>query len=47
VRAATTTRPRRRYYAPISAGFQSGFLGLLPEAVLDRILLRLYKIESA
>ena len=45
VRAATTARPRRRYFAPRSAGLQTRFLGLLPEAVLDRILLRLYKIE--
>jgi NAD(P)-dependent dehydrogenase (short-subunit alcohol dehydrogenase family) len=46
-RAATATRPRRRYYAPYSAGLQSRFLGLLPEAVLERILMRLYKIDTA
>jgi NAD(P)-dependent dehydrogenase (short-subunit alcohol dehydrogenase family) len=46
-RAATAARPRRRYYAPFSAGLQSRFLGLLPEAVLERILLRLYKINVA
>jgi NADP-dependent 3-hydroxy acid dehydrogenase YdfG len=47
VRAATSARPRRRYFVPISAGLQSGFLGFLPEALLDRILLKLYKIEAA
>lgn len=44
--AATVRRPRRRYYAPLSAGLQSGFLSLLPEALLDPILLKLYKIEA-
>jgi NAD(P)-dependent dehydrogenase (short-subunit alcohol dehydrogenase family) len=43
--AATSPRPRLRYYAPVSARLQSGALGLLPEALLDRILLGLYKIE--
>jgi NAD(P)-dependent dehydrogenase (short-subunit alcohol dehydrogenase family) len=43
--AATSARPRLRYYAPISARLQAGFLGMLPERVLDRILLGLYKIE--
>ena len=46
-RAATATRPRRRYYAPFSAGLQSRFLGLLPEAALERILMRLYKINGS
>lgn len=43
--AATASRPRSRYYAPVSARLQTGFLGMLPERVLDRILLRVYKIE--
>jgi NADP-dependent 3-hydroxy acid dehydrogenase YdfG len=43
--AATVRRPRRTYYTPVSVGLQSGFLSLLPAALLDRILLGLYKIE--
>ena len=43
--AATTRRPRSRYYAPVSARLQSGILGMLPEPLLDRILLRVYKID--
>ena len=46
VEAATHPRPRKRYFAPRSAGLQTRLLGLLPEAILDRILLRLYRIES-
>ena len=43
--AATVRRPRLRYYTPVSTRLQTGFLGMLPESLLDRILLRLYKIE--
>jgi NAD(P)-dependent dehydrogenase (short-subunit alcohol dehydrogenase family) len=46
VRAATAKRPRARYYVPFSARLQSAFLGALPERVLDRILLRLYKVPA-
>ena len=42
--AATAARPKPRYYAPRSARLQAGFLNLLPERWLDRILLRVYKI---
>jgi len=44
--AATVRRPRRTYYAPFSAGLQSGFLALLPAALLERILIKLYKIDA-
>ena len=47
VEAATTRRPRLRYYAPFSARLQSTLFGLLPEALAYRILLRIYKIETA
>ena len=46
VRAATEPKPKGRYYAPLSARFQSGFLSLLPEAWVHRLLLRIYKIET-
>ena len=41
-RAATARRPRLRYFAPRSAGFQSRFLGLLPESWTHAILSRVY-----
>ena len=43
---ATARRPRARYFVPFSARLQSSFLGALPERVLDRILLKLYKVPS-
>ncbi|MCH2187840.1 SDR family oxidoreductase [Myxococcota bacterium] len=46
VRAATETKPKMSYYAPASARFQSGFMGMLPEAWVHKILLRLYKLKS-
>ena len=46
VEAATARRPRARYFAPKSARLQSALLGSLPEWLLDRILLRLYKIAD-
>ncbi len=46
VRAATERRPRMRYYAPFSGRLQDGFLGLLPESWVHRLLLRIYKIEA-
>ena len=44
LRAATARRPKKRYYAPFSARLQSDLLGLLPESLLDRILMRVYKL---
>jgi short-subunit dehydrogenase len=44
--AATAKRPRLRYYAPLSARLQSGFMGLLPEPWVDGILKRIYKIPA-
>ena len=46
VHAATCARPKPRYFAPRSAGLQTRLLGLLPESLLDRILHRLYQIET-
>lgn len=46
VQAATARRPKPRYYAPFSARLQNGFLGLLPESWVHRLLLRIYKIEA-
>ena len=46
VRAATARRPRERYFAPFSARLQTTFMGLLPERVADRILLRVYKLDG-
>ncbi|MDJ0850327.1 MAG: SDR family oxidoreductase [Myxococcota bacterium] len=47
VRAATARRPRERYYVPFSARLQSSLLRSLPERVLDRLLIRLYKVPVA
>lgn len=46
VEAATAKRPKPRYYAPFAARLQSGFLSLLPESWVHRLLLRIYKIEA-
>jgi short-subunit dehydrogenase len=46
VEAATARRPKARYYAPYSAKLQGTFLGLLPDAWVHRLLLRIYKIEA-
>jgi short-subunit dehydrogenase len=43
-KAATARRPRPRYYVPFSAKLQSSVLGYLPDRVLDRILIKLYKV---
>lgn len=43
-RAATARRPRLRYYAPLSARLQSGFMGLIPESWANAMLMRVYKI---
>ncbi len=43
-RVATSRRPRLRYYAPLSAHLQSRFMGLIPEAWANAILMRVYKI---
>jgi NAD(P)-dependent dehydrogenase (short-subunit alcohol dehydrogenase family) len=45
-RAATARSPKARYYVPASAGLQSRMLGLIPERLLDRILIKLYKIDA-
>lgn len=47
VEAATARRPKARYYAPFSARLQNAFLGLLPDSVVHRILLKVYKIPKA
>jgi len=46
VEAATARRPKARYYAPFSARLQNGFLGLLPDSLVHRILLKVYKIPT-
>lgn len=46
VEAATAKRPKARYYAPVSARLQNTFLGLLPDALVHRILLKVYKIPK-
>ena len=46
LRAATERRPKARYYAPFSARLQSGFLNLLPDRWLHRLLLRVYGIQA-
>ena len=46
VKAAIARRPRARYYAPATARLQSAILGSLPEFILDRILLKLYKVTD-
>jgi short-subunit dehydrogenase len=45
--AATARRPRLRYYAPLSARLQDGLLGALPEAWVDALLRRVYKIPPS
>ncbi len=47
LRAATQRRPRLRYYAPASARLQIGFLSLLPDALVERILLSTYKVRRS
>ena len=44
VKAATDRKLRGRYYAPLGAHLQSRLLPLLPTSLLERILLRLYKV---
>jgi NAD(P)-dependent dehydrogenase (short-subunit alcohol dehydrogenase family) len=44
--AATARRPRLRYYTPVSARLQTGFLGLLPERLVDRLLRGVYKLPA-
>ena len=46
VKAATARRPRSRYYVPFSAKLQSLFLGYLPDSLLDRLLIKLYKVPA-
>jgi short-subunit dehydrogenase len=46
LRAATTRRPKERYYTPLSMRIQHVLLGLLPTRMLDAILLRVYKLEK-
>jgi NAD(P)-dependent dehydrogenase (short-subunit alcohol dehydrogenase family) len=47
VEAATARRPKARYYAPFSARLQNAFLGMLPDSLVHRILLKVYKIPKA
>jgi NAD(P)-dependent dehydrogenase (short-subunit alcohol dehydrogenase family) len=44
--AATARRPKTRYFAPASARLQSGVMGLMPDRLVDRILIKLYKIDA-
>jgi short-subunit dehydrogenase len=44
VAAATSPRPRARYYVPFSARLQSGFMRSLPVRWRDRLLARVYKL---
>ncbi len=46
VEAATSRRPKARYYAPFSALLQNGFLGMLPDSLVHWILLKVYKIPK-
>lgn len=46
VEAATARRPKNTYYAPLSAHLQRRFMGLLPEGLVHRILLGIYKIKA-
>jgi NAD(P)-dependent dehydrogenase (short-subunit alcohol dehydrogenase family) len=46
VKAATARRLRSRYYAPFGARLQATLLGAVPARLLERILLRLYKVPS-
>ena len=40
--AATASRPRTRYYVPLSARFQGSLLRSLPDRWLDRLLTKVY-----
>ena len=46
VEAATARKPRHTYYAPTSVHLQRTFMGLLPERLVHRILLGIYKIKT-
>ncbi len=41
-KAALATRPKARYFAPRHARLQRGFMGLLPDTLRERILMRMY-----
>jgi hypothetical protein len=43
VKAATSGRPKRRYFVPFSARASVLIIGLLPGALRERILCRLYR----
>ena len=46
VHAATSPRPKARYYTPFSAGLQAWFMHLLPARVKDFVLKRVYGIKA-
>lgn len=46
LRAATSRRPKERYYTPFSMRVQHVMLGMLPARLLDAILLRVYKLKK-
>jgi short-subunit dehydrogenase len=47
VHAATTRRPKPRYYLPFSVLLQSTFLKLLPARLVDRLLGRVYELDRS
>jgi short-subunit dehydrogenase len=47
LRAATTPRPRSRYYTPFSTALQCIVLGLLPPRIVEALLKRVYKLGPA
>ncbi len=42
--AASATRPRERYYLPFSTRVVAELSHALPQRLLDRLLLRMYKV---
>ena len=41
-KAANAARPKARYFAPRQGRMQRGFMGLLPDGIRERILMRMY-----
>ncbi|MCS5638475.1 MAG: SDR family oxidoreductase [Myxococcota bacterium] len=41
-KAASAARPKARYFAPRQGRMQRGFMGLLPDGIRERILMRMY-----
>ena len=46
MRAATASRPKARYFAPRHGRIQRGLLGVLPDRLRERILMRMYGGEA-